>query len=181
MNNVPWYALSPSPFTIIFWLILVFWGAKQLLKRTEYRRWKLLNAFTDSVFILGFIVLLGDLTWVVFCGLRFGWTYPDSVLQLVFSGGRNVAGIMFCFLLIGSHFKNGVLTFSSKTGGLLIVNGFFIFVWFLLAPSPAFTDWTFAIRHGFPLETVLTSFFISHVVGKSLLTIVFVTIWRKPS
>jgi len=178
--GVPWFALSPSPFSIIFYLILTIWGAKQLLKRTEYKRWKRLNAFTDSLFILGFIVLLGDLTWVIFCGLRFGWAYPSSVLQVLFSGGRDVAGITFCFLLIGSHFKNGILTFGNKTWWLLIWNALFIFVWFLLAPSPAWTDWTFAIRHGFPLETVLTSFFISHVIGKLLVATTYYTVWRKP-
>jgi hypothetical protein len=43
---------------------------------------------------------------------------------------------------------------------LLIVQ----FFWFFLAPSPAFTDYVFAIRHDYPLEHVVSAFILSHVL-----------------
>ena len=182
LTEIPWIALSPNPLTLTVWVLLAVYGAKHLLKRNEYRRWRRLNAFTDSLFILGFIVLSMDLMWVVVCGFRFSWFYPlESGLQLFACAGRNVVGMSFCYLLIGGYFKNGTVNFTKNTTIAYVANLVFLAVWFGLSPGPWLTDWTYAIRHGYPQATVLTSFFISHVVGKTLLTIIFVTIWRKSS
>jgi len=145
-----------------------------ILRKRDY-----LLAFTDAFLIVGFIVLFTDTQWIIASGLRFGWQYPDSVLSLIFAGGRNVAGIVLCYLLIGNYFKQGTIKFAQSTFLVLAANIGFLILWFLSSPSPAFTDWTFAIRHDYPLSVVLFSFFISHVVGKGLVATVFYTLWRK--
>lgn len=180
MQEVPWFALSPSPFTIAFYLILTVYGMKQLLKRVEYKRLSHLLAFTDAIFILGLIVLTTDTLWIIASGLRFGWLYPDSVLQLVFSIGRNIAGITLCYFLVGNYFKKEILQFSEATWTMLFVNAFFMLGWFLIAQNPSFTDWTFAIRYDYPLSQVIGSFLVSHVIGKTLVAITYLSMWQKP-
>ena len=170
--------LSPSPFSILFYLLLTFYGMRKLMVKVEYKRLKILGSFTDALFLVGFIVLITDTVWVVICGLRFGMAYPSSVSQLVLSAARNLVGVLFCYLLVGGYFKQGVCKLTKATLYLILVNTFFITLWFLLAPSPAYTDWTFAIRHDYPLATVVSSFFISHFVGKGLVAATYYTLWR---
>lgn len=176
MLEVPWWALSPSPFSITFYLILATYGTTKILKLKKYRRLKHLVAFTDAILILGFIVLALDILWLVACGLRFGWYYPSSVLQLIFSVGRNIAGITLCYLLIGNYFRKCLIRLE-KAYWVFSLNLLFLLVWFVLAPSPAWTDWTYAIRHNYSMNTVLSSFFISHIIGKSIVALIYIKIW----
>lgn len=175
--DLPWWALSPSPFTAIIYLALVAYGVKQLLQRRKYKKLKFLVAFTDSAFILAFIVLLLDTLWILFCGLRFGWFYPDSVMGLALAGARNIVFMMVCWLLVGRYFENGILNPRVSTFYLFCANLAFLGLWFWLSPSPAYTDWTFALRYDYPLSTVITSFLISHVLGKSFVGAIFLTYW----
>ena len=179
MNNVPWWALSPSPFSIVFYLLLTVYALKQIFKDLMIlRKRDYLLAFTDAVLIVGFVVVYLDTFWIVACGLRFGWQYPDSVLQLIFAFGRNITGVILCYMLIGNYFRQGKLKLTNKTTQLFFLNILFLAVWFVAAPSPAFTDWTFAIRHGYSWSVILTSLFISHFIGKSLVAVIFLSIWR---
>jgi len=136
-------------------------------------------AFTDAFLIVGFVVLFTDTLWILASGFRFGWDYPDSVLQLVFAGGRNVAGLVLCYMLIGSYFKQGIIKFSRWTWNFLLINSLFLVFWFWSSPSPAFTDWTFAMRHNYSVSVVLLSLFVSHVIGKILVAVIFLTLWRS--
>lgn len=179
LSEVPWFALSPSPFSIIFYFILIFYGIRKLLKTNKYRRWKYVNAFAEAFFILGLIVLIGDCLWIVACGLRFGTLFPDSLPQLGYSFARNIAGLALCFLLVGNDFKRGLLSFKPSTYLMFYVNCIFLLAWFGLSSSPAYTDWTFAIRYDYPFATVLLSFLVSHVIGKGLVASIYYTIWGK--
>jgi len=177
--EVPFWALSPSPFSIVFYLLLTVYALKQIFKDLVIlRKRDYLLAFTDAVLIVGFVVVYLDTFWIVACGLRFGWQYPDSVLQLIFAFGRNIAGLIFCYMLIGNYFRQGKLKLTNKTTQLFFLNILFLAVWFVAAPSPAFTDWTFAIRHGYSWNVILTSLFISHFIGKILVAAIFLSLWR---
>lgn len=179
MNEIPWWALSPSPFTLAFWLVLTAYGMKQLLRKVEYKRWRYYHAFGEASSTVGFIVLLLDLCWVVVCALRFGSMFPNSMMQLALAGLRDLVGVIFCYLLIGNYFKTNVLHFKTSTILLVLVNWLFLAVWFIFAPSPAYTDWTFAIKHGYSVGVVALSFLVSHVVGKSLVASIYYALWRK--
>lgn len=178
MSTLPWWALSPSPFSILFYLILIAFTMRKLLQRINYKRLKYLVAFTDAFFTVGFMVVFLDLIWVIACALRFGSAYPNSLFQLAMSAGRNIVGLILCYLLIGRHFQNGLIHIKDSTIFLFYVNVIFLAVWFSLSASPAWTDWTFAIRHDYPASTVMTSFFISHVVGKSIVASIYYSIWK---
>lgn len=178
-----WCWKSPSIWTLIFWTILAYWSSRQLRKRVKYRRFEKLNSFTDGLFILGFIVLTTDLMWVLVCLSRFGPLYVsinlDSVWQMVFCALRDLVGILFCFLLIGNYFLKGIVKINKHTIIMYLVNLAFLLAWFYLAPSPAWTDWTYAIRYDYSFIIVLESFVISHAIGKSIVTILYLTIWRS--
>ena len=176
--EVPWFALSPSPFSIIFYLLLIFLGMRKLIPKVKYKRFKHLILFTDCIFIVGLIVLILDSVWIMICLARFGLYYPNSVLQLIFSLGRNLLGIILCYYLIGSFFQRRICSINKKTQFLFYLNAFFMFVWFYLAPSPAWTDWTFAIRYDYPFEVIVSSFLISHLLGKSLVALTYLSIWK---
>lgn len=138
-----------------------------------------LLVFTDAFLIVGFIVVYLDTFWIVACGLRFGWQYPNSVLQLIFAFGRNITGLILCYMLIGNYFRQGKLKITKKTTQLFFLNILFLAVWFVAAPSPAWTDWTYAIRHGYSWNVILYSVFVSHVIGKILVTVIFLSLWSK--
>ncbi|MHA1829067.1 MAG: hypothetical protein ACTSX6_10530 [Candidatus Heimdallarchaeaceae archaeon] len=150
--EIPWYAQSPSPFSIA-WYCLYGYVAHR-------------NGFSwrDSVWLVGFVVLSGDLIWVAASGLRFGWFYPDSVPQLILCAARDFAGMLFCLIMLKTPIKFNDLTVLGY-----ITNIVFMLIWFLLAPSPAYTDWTYAIKHNYPLPTIITAFIFSHIIGRIIL------------
>lgn len=177
MQDLPWWALSPSPFSIAFYLVLIFFAAGRLRRLTDYGRFSRLKTLSDAFFLLGFFVLIGDLTWVVACGFRFGLEFFDSLPQLLMAGGRDIAGILLCSYWLRQAQRNCLVNINQHTMRLLLLNAVFIAVWFLLAPNPAWTDWTFAFRHNFSGGVVISSFFISHVLGKFLIGCAFLSIW----
>jgi len=161
-------------------VILIAYTMKKIFKDlVVMRKRDYLLAFTDAFLIVGFVVLFTDTLWIFASGFRFGWFYPDSVLQLVFAGGRNVAGLVLCYMLIGNYFKQGILKFTETTALVLFMNVSFLIFWFVASPTPAFTDWTFAIRHDYSTSIVLLSLFVSHVIGKSFVVAIFYTIWKR--
>ena len=143
-----------------------------------YKRWRHVNAFTDAIFLVGIITLSTDLMWVIACALRFGMMFPDSLLQLVFCALRDMVGMIFCYLLIGNYFKNKIVNFNHKTWLGYLLNLTFLIIWFILAPNPAWTDWTYAIKNNYSFTIILTSFIISHIIGKAIVTNIYFMIWK---
>lgn len=171
--------MSPSPFTIIYWLILIAWTYPKLYITGKYKRLPRLMSLTDSACLVGFVVLTNDLIWVTICGLRFGYIYPDSVLQLVICAFRDIAGALLCYSLAGQHWTRKTVSITKKTRLFYMLNIVFITVWFLLATSPAWTDWTYAIKYDYPISVIATSFLTSHIIGKSITTLIYYTLFPK--
>lgn len=177
--SLPWYALSPSPFTVVYWIVLASWAAIFRLNVQTYKRFQMFARFTDALFIVGLVVVSNDIIWVFACLFKWGALYPASVPQLGFCVARNVAAVMFCYLLTFHLFKKRVVGFTKATWLLYGVNVLFMSVWFWLAPTPAFTDWTYAIRHDYSLNVVAGSFLISHIGGKTLTGLIYLSLWRR--
>jgi hypothetical protein len=175
MIDLPWYVKSPSPWTLIIWGVLAVWGATVLLKRVNYRRLPWLFALTDSIFVLVFYVLISDLLWVVACGLRFAWFFPffPDVWGLILAGARDVAGLVFVWLIIQGLLIQGVVRFNRLTWWTLFFYGLFLVAWFSLAPDMSFVDWNYAIKYGYPAARVVQDFLISHVLGRIFLVVAF--------
>lgn len=170
--------LSPSPFTLIFYVALAAYASVKLYRiyGHNYRKVKALAIVSDAVFLVGFVVLTLDTVWIIICGLRFGWQYPESVLQLVACLFRNLGIVTLCYVFEKDYLKERATQWTFIT---FCLNVAFMGVWFWLSPSPAYTDWTFAFKNGYPLSTVLTSFLISHVAGKVLVASMFLSYWKN--
>jgi hypothetical protein len=174
---IPWWAKSPSPFSILFYLLLLAYGHRKLPKPEEGFRSYIVR-LTSIFFLIGIPVLICDLHWVIACILRFGASYPDSVLQLVFCAVRDGFGAFFCYYLTHTFFIKGYLNLSKRFYWFLGLNMVFITFWFMLSPCPAYTDWTFALRYGFPPRVILTSFLISHVLGRVFVALVYASMFN---
>lgn len=177
MAALPWFAFSPSPFTVAYWLLLAGWAATFKLKYIPYKRFTRLAKLTDGLFIVGLVVLSNDIVWVVGSLLKWGGLYPESVFQLYLCIGRNIAGVVLCVLAVWPYLKIRLIRFTFITAALYLVNVAFMTVWFWLAPSPAFTDWTFAIRHNYSFNVVFSGFLVSHILGKTLTALIYLSLW----
>ena len=159
-----WFMLAPSPVSLVQYAILTWFLSRYLIKKVEYRRAPQLFSLIDGFMIVALFVLIGDLFWCLFCILKWLPLFPWDLIQIVTSLLRNVVGIILFFLLIGDHFFNGVLTFGRSVKFWLLIMFLSQGIWFLWAPSPAYTDYVFAWRHGYSFETIFTSFLLSHFV-----------------
>lgn len=170
--------LSPSPFSLAFYAALALYATFKLYRiyGHNYKRLKPLVALSDAVLMVGFVVVLLDTVWIITCMLRFGWAFPSSVLQLVACLFRNLGIVMLCYVFEKDYLRDRATQWTFIT---FVANVAFMAVWFWLSPSPAYTDWTFAFRNGYPLTTVLTSFLISHVIGKALVASMFLSYWKN--
>lgn len=160
--QLPWFMYSPSPISLIQYTILawIFWG--YLLKNVQYSRFSRLLACIDGFFIVAFFVVLTDGFWCTFCMIRWLPLFPGDAFQIFSSLGRDLAAGLLFGIMIWDHFKSRVLNFSFPVIFWLAVCALIQILWFFFSPSPAYTDHTFAWRHGYPLEVVLLTFFISH-------------------
>ena len=174
----PWFYSSPGPMSLIYYAILILVGAHLLLKRVTYKRHKLLMALTESFFIMGFIILSGDLIWMTICGIRFLPSYPDSLFQVFSVIGRDITGMIFCFLFIGSRFKEKIVSFKQTTFFAYVLLVGFLILDFAIAPDPTFTDWTYAVRQGCSTEHILKSLIFSYGIGKVFSTMLVWSWWK---
>lgn len=127
------------------------------------------HRFAESFFLVGFTILLLDFCWTIACGLRFGALYPNSLMQLAAAGARDLVGALFCYIFISQHLKK-----PSKYACMLFgVNLVFLALWFGLSPSPAYTDWTYALKKNYPSFVVAQSFFVSHIIGKTIVALFY--------
>jgi hypothetical protein len=179
----PWFYSSPGPLSLAYYGIIIFLGARILLRRgAKYKRekWRWIFALTDSFFINGFIVLSGDLLWITVCAARFLSVYPIETFRVACVFGRNSLGMVLCYMLVGQWFKQKIVSFKKSTFfAYVLLTGFFV-VNFLVAPDPSWTDWTLAIRWGQDTTYILASLIVSYGVGKTLGTILFWTWWKNP-
>jgi hypothetical protein len=146
------------------------WVSSKLLKKVEYRRWRKLNAFTDSLFVVAFLVVICDLFWVIGSLLRFGSEYPfyPDVFQLLLCIGRDAVAIIFCFILIKPLINQKIVTFNEATFQSLVVIIIFFIAWFVTAPTPGYVCWNFAIKNDYPQSIIVNDFLMSHVIGRIL-------------
>lgn len=172
MIEVPWWALSPSPFSVLFWVLLASYGVTLLPKQN------VLKGFVKALFVVGLTVLSFDASWVVLQLIKFGSHFPGSVLQLIVCLARDLAGLLLCYIMTYDLFKQKILEVTYSTGIFYCLLWAFMATWFFYSPSPAFTDWTYAIRFGYDCLTVTYSFIISHVFAKFLQGLIFFSMWK---
>jgi len=146
----------------------------------RFRRWSKLLALTDAVCFIGFFVFQLDAFWIICSGLKWGPMFPWSeTFQLIMCLGRDLVGAGFCFMFIFEYFKDRRIWPNVITLFGYVVTLSFIAIWFILAESPAYTDWTFALRYGFPPSVAIVSFTLSHVLGRALWCIIYFSVFDR--
>lgn len=165
MSDVPWFALSPSPLSLSIYVVMILYAAYKIKKFYPDRR--LILRLTDGFFLTGLTTLSFDSIWIIFSALRWGSLFPwKDVFQLILCFGRNISGLILCILLVLWLFHGGVVKVRRSTILIYAINVIYLAIWFSFSISPAGTDWTYAIRHNAPFQVILTSFFLSHIIGR---------------
>lgn len=174
MGSLEWFWKSPSVYTLILWGICIFFLARWLHSNKLYKplyktpKRTLIMSMFDAALIVGFVVAFTDSMWCVVCGLRFGSMFPQDSWQIIASFLRDVVAMLLFLFFIHPFFNLGILKLDQKTKILIVANGVFLSAWFLTAISPAQTDFTYAMIHDFPFETIFRTFLVSHVIGRIL-------------
>ena len=159
--NVPWFMLSPSPLSLIQYTVLTCILWKCISKNVEYRRFPRVMSLIDSFFVVAFFVCITDAFWCLFAAIKWLPLYPADLIQIVTSMMRDVVAALLFFLFIGGYFKSKILKWRTP---VMWVSFSFITqaVWFWLAPSPLFTDYIFAWRHGASSYIIVGGWILSH-------------------
>jgi hypothetical protein len=180
----PWFAVSPSPWSMIFYAVFGLIGAWQLLRSgAKYRRWPWLLAFIDALFLLGMIVFIQDSIWLV-CN-TFRWILPlysgvANFWNYYVRFAQNFLGFLLLTLLSYGNLRLRVAYFNRKTLAYLLLIACFTAAVFILAPNQGFTDWTFAVHYGYSDQVILEAFLISHVGYKALIALAFLCLFPDP-
>lgn len=174
MNDLPWWAFSPSPFTLFFWGLLIVYG----VSRFSPRGWRDYAVHIwDACMILALVVFPVDTLWLICEWFKFGSLYPQDLTLIVVCLIRNVGATIMCTIL-GWETLIGPRINLKKFSCLAWAIPFYV-VWFLEAGGLEVTDWTYALKMGFPIGRVLQSFFISHILLKSLQAAMYINLWRR--
>ncbi len=179
-----WFAVSPSPWSIAFYVIMGIIGGRQLLKQgAEYKRFPKLIAFLTAIFILGIVVFLQDTIWLLFNTWR--WIVPmysdiATFWNYYVRFPQNILGALGFLVITWDEWKARLVSFKPSTFWCFGMIALMTFAVFVVAPNQAWTDWTFAVHYGFPDHIILESFLISHVGYKILIALAYLSLftWR---
>lgn len=165
--GLPWWAVSPSPFTLAQWVVLSLIGVHYIRHGSFFNRlWK-------SILVLGMVVLSSDAIWVFLSLIRWGSLHPPAIPQLIYALLRDVGGTLFCVYEYGNRWQMFDPLPDRDADAFMLLNMVFIVVWFLGASNPAYTDWTYAIINGYSWGTVWSTFFTSHIVGRMFTGLIY--------
>ncbi len=175
--DLPWWSQSPSPYTLVYWAVLGLYGAHQFRSKTP-KQWIKRMIVGTMLFFL-YVLLPIDMVWQSFQWIRFGNLYPDEWVLVVSVFARDLAGMFLCLYFSALYAKKEHIILPSYKGmmNLLWIVPFMV-VWFMLAPDPSWTDWTYGIRFGYEWRQIWQSFFISHVLLKLLMGYVYIRLWK---
>ena len=170
--EVPWYMLSPSPYSLTVWSTLALIQTKKL-KPYSLKQW--MYGFAVCAFTLGLIVMPFDSLWVIFQNMRFGHLYPEErYITLFTSLSRNLLIFLLCIYETREICdKLNIHTFFNLYWFLPIFT-----VWFRLAPDPSWTDWTYAYRFNYGPQRTIEAFIISHMIMKTIQAAIYFDLWK---
>lgn len=155
------------------------WGSLQLKGKTNYERFDLLQRIVAAGSIFLLVNFAFDTVWLVAEGLKFAYLFEQGWQEILMYLARNIAGFIFCLLIALPYIKAKVIGMTLTAEAFILVMMVFFAFWFHLAPGMEYTDWTYAVRHGFSGQQILKSFLISHVIGKLLQGGLFISLWQK--
>lgn len=175
MNEVPWWAYSPSPMTLTFYSLLAIYGAYKL-NSSSMRTW--ITNFAESAFLVGLIILPYDSSWQILQWLKWGYLHPTELYMVIGVLIRNIAIFSLCLL---SSWKlaskvNNKLKLRNVAFALFPI--FILLIKFLFFISnPVWSDYTYGLR--FEEDSPWLIAYLSGVVDKISLGLVYVALWKE--
>lgn len=156
----PWFAVSPSPISFLFYAVLAYFGAKKLLNNGAiYKRGPKLMAYVSALLILGILIFIQDTQWLI-CN-TFRWIIPLYCNIATFQNyyvryPQNILGIILLYMCSYGEFHAHIVTVKKTT--LFWMGSAFIFqtLIFMLAPFAKLDfmdvgcgEWQFRFHCGF--------------------------------
>ena len=171
--DVPWWAYSPSPMTLIFYSLLALYGA-QHLEFQSLRSW--IGNFCASAFVVGLVILPYDSSWQILQWLKWGYLYPSEYVMVIGVLIRNLSIFSLCLL---SSWKQNLKTKMLNLRNIIFVSFPIIalIIKFLITDNPVWTDWTYGLR--FELNSPWLLSLISGSVDKISIGVNYIALWRK--
>lgn len=171
---------SPSTFTFFFWVVLWLWGLLHLKDEyySDVKRIKVLYRLVNGAMIVGLVAFSFDSIWIFAQVSKFGYLFPQDLTEMGVRLIQNIGFFLVCSVFTYHLFKKKVLRINEWFFQWVLLEVFFFIVWFIVAPDPGFTDWTFALRNNYPGHKVLGSFLVSHLWGKMLQGMVFISLFN---
>jgi hypothetical protein len=171
----------------MFYAVMASIGCWKLLKAgIEYRtkKYAWVVAWLDALFVLLIVILCQDTIWL--CINTWRWILPYYMHVATFWNywvrfPQNIIGALFLFLVSYGVWEAKFVSFKNRTVTWFIVIFWLTFFLFAVAPSQAWTDWTFASRNGFSDSTILYSFLISNVGYKILIAGAYLSLFNRTS
>lgn len=176
----PWFAISPSPFSMAFYAVMAAIGSQLLIHRVNYRRVPMLLGFLDSLFLLGILIFIQDTFWLIcntvkwiiplYSGVANFWNYYVRFPQ-------NILGALLLLLLTWHLWKSKTVRFKKGTWICLVLIYSITLINFILAPNQAFSDWVFAANHDYA-DWIVIQGFILNVIIKVILGLAFLSMFK---
>jgi len=169
-----WYTISPTPWSIILYVIWAWWASKKIAPEENLR--KRLAAWVDCVWIAGVVVLVGDILWVSAVWIRWVSLYPDEMMLLVYSQIRNLCLLSISIVMSWHLWKAKIVQWGSTVGKLWGLNLLYLLLWFGLAPGLEWTHWVYALENGYSCWPYVWG--IGYIIGRIITTLIFWRTWN---
>lgn len=170
-----WYTISPSPWSITMYALWAWWASKKIPK-DKYVRFHRLAAWVDAVWVAGVVVLVGDILLIMAVWIRWHSIYPNELGLIINSLLRNISILTICLIMSWDMWKLKWARWGSTVYLLWGVNILFLLLWFGLAPGLEWTQWVYALEHGFASWPY--AWFVSFVIGRIITTMIYVRTWN---
>ena len=174
MTDVPWWAFSPNPLTLSYYIVLSLYGAHKLGSKT-LRQW--ISNFAESAFVVLLVIMIWDCAWQICQWLKWGFLYPEEIIMVRNVLVRNTLIFSLCALSSWKlnekvhllNFKRLVLVVFPIIFSLIGV--------FLIAQDPVWTDWTYGLRYEVDSPWLLS--YLAGLVSKVSLAVVYLGLWKQ--
>jgi hypothetical protein len=131
--------------------------------------------WVDALLCAGYVVLFGDIMWLIATGLKWCPVYPQWTMQVVYSLARNIVAVILINSINPELQRMNIMKWGKEVWILWLVNAYFLLIWFGTADILYETHWVHAYLNG---ANWTYAWFMSFVVGRIITTLVYVRQWN---
>lgn len=171
-----WNYFPIQPWSVVIYLLWSWWASKKL-PSNSYRKIPWLASWTDTICIVGVVVLIGDIIWIIISYFRWNNIYYVEPISYIFLPlARNISMIVVCIILISRNWVNeGYICLNKEVIFLTGLNILYIFLSFYLAPTKEWTHWLYALQNNYACWPY--TWFISYPIGRAITSLLWIKMW----